>query len=213
MKIKKIIMGLLTLFVLSSLLGCSTSDAAIQKAIERTQEAKNFSESDSTTNLSQTLVPTATFTATPTPGLTIEQKNEISRLELKLDEIGQQISDANKENEEYSGGLIKTYIEVRIQLYEINKALVEQQIIAIESGTQTSIEITGLKPEPEKLDQLLADIEAQKIKNDETRTEIAKYSGGLIKATYQSALATGEYTLSLLEHQYFLAKYGRFPSN
>ena len=212
MKIKQIMMSLITLCVLTLMLGCSTSDAAIQKAIERTQEAKNFSESDSTTNLSQTLVPTATFTATPTPGLTIEQKNEISRLELKLDEIGQQISDANKENEEYSGGLIKTYIEVRIQLYEINKALVEQQIIAIESGTQTSIEITGLKPEPEKLDQLLADIEAQKIKNDETRAEIAKYGAGLIKATYQSALATGEYTLSLLEHQYFLAKYGRFPS-
>lgn len=213
MKFFKLGLGLLSFFVFTSLVGCSSSDAAIQRAIARTQEAKNSFESDGEINLSPTLDPPVTSTTTPTPGLTNEQKNEIGRLQQKLEEINQQIDDASKENEEYSGGLIKTYIEVRIQLYEINKALVEQQIIALESGTQTSIEITALKPEPEKLDQLLADIEAQKIKNDETRAEIAKYSGGLIKVTYQSALATGEYTLSLLEHQYFLAKYGKFPSN
>lgn len=212
MKIKQFGLGLLTVLVLTSLIGCSTSDAAIQRAIARTQEASKVSESESTEIPLQTLAPIATSTATPTPGLTIEQKSEISRLELKLYEIDQQIIEANMENEKYSGGLIKTYIEVRIQLYEINKALVEQQIIAIESGTLTSIEINGLKPEPEILDQLLVDIEAQKLRNDETRAEIAKYGGGLIKATYQSALATGEYTLSLLEHQFFLAKYGRFPS-
>jgi len=39
------------------------------------------------------------------------------------------------------------------------------------------------------------------------------YSGGLVFAAYQLALATGEYKLILLEHKHFQEKYGRYPSD
>lgn len=201
---KKGFVTTIALIVLIMLSSCSPSEKSILEAISKTQALAATASSEP--------IPTQTPTPEPTRGLTPEQQAEIEELQKKLDEVVEQIEEAREEDKLYSGGLVKAYIETRIQIYEINKSLLEQQIIALKSGDITQIEINGPKPQPENIDQLLESIEAQKAKNIEIQAEIAKFGPGLIRSTYQSTLATGEYSLAILEHLLFLAKFGKFPS-
>ena len=116
----------------------------------------------------------------------------------------------NIANAKYSGGLIKTYIEVRIEILKTNKALVTQNIISLESGNLTTIIINLPEPDLDRAADLEKDIENQKKRVDAARSEASKYSGGLVQALSLTTLATEQYTLALLEHQYYLAKYGKY---
>jgi hypothetical protein len=140
--------------------------------------------------------------------LTPEQKLMVAELKEGLSRVRQEITQANADDAAYSGGLIKALIGVRREVLKTNEALIEQRIHAIESGARIDMVVKGTQTDPGKAAELLKEIETQKVKLDDARKESDRYSGGLVKAMSEAAVATNRNTLAMLEQQYFMAKYG-----
>jgi hypothetical protein len=140
--------------------------------------------------------------------LTPEQKQVVADLKEELGRIRQEIEHTKEEDAAYSGGLIKSLIGVRLEVLKTNEALVEQRIHALEAGTRITLVINAAKTDPARAAELTKEIESQKVKLAEARTEADRYSGGLLKAMAETAVATARNTLAMLEQQYLIAKYG-----
>ena len=140
--------------------------------------------------------------------LTPEQKQVVADLGQDLDRIGQEIENATRDDVAYSGGLIKTMIGMRLEVLKTNEALVEQRIHALESGARITVVVDATKPDPTRATELAKEIETQRAKVEEARTEADRYSGGLVQAMAETAVATNRNTLAMLEQQYFVARYG-----
>lgn len=140
--------------------------------------------------------------------LTPEQKQLVADLKHELERIRQEIEEATREDAAYSGGLIKSLIRMRLQVLKTNEALVEQRIHALESGARITLVVNATKPDPGRAAELAKEIESQRAKVAEARAEADRYSGGLVQAMAEAAVATNRSTLALLEQQYLIAKYG-----
>jgi hypothetical protein len=140
--------------------------------------------------------------------LTPEQKQVVADLKQDLDQTRQEIEHATKDDATYSGGLIKTLIGLRLEVLKTNEVLVEQRIHALESGARITVVVNVTKPDSTKATELAKEIESQRAKVEEARAEADRYSGGLVQAMAETAVATSRNTLAMLEQQYFVAKYG-----
>ncbi|MEE9137705.1 MAG: hypothetical protein V3V07_04055 [candidate division NC10 bacterium] len=143
-----------------------------------------------------------------TAELTPEQKQLVADLKQDLGRIRQEIEQATKDDAAYSGGLIKSLIGLRLEVLKTNAALVEQRIHALEAGSRITVVVNATKPDPARAAELAKEIESQKAKVAEARAEADRYSGGLVQAMAETAVATARTTLAMLEQQYFIAKYG-----
>jgi len=140
--------------------------------------------------------------------LTTEQKQLVADLKSDLEQIRQEIEYATRDDAGYSGGLIKSLIGVRLEVLKTNEALVEQRIHALETGARITLVVSATKPDPTRAAELAKEIESQRAKVAEARAEADRYSGGLVQAMAETAVATNRNTLAMLEQQYFVAKYG-----
>jgi hypothetical protein len=140
--------------------------------------------------------------------LTPEEEQTVANLKRELAQVEGEVSQATAEDAEYSGGLIKALIGVRLQVLRTNQALLQQRIHSIESGAEVTIVLTGTKPDPERAATLEREIRQQRDKVAEARSYADQYSGGLVKAIAESTVATAKQTLAMLEQQYLVAKYG-----
>jgi hypothetical protein len=140
--------------------------------------------------------------------LTPEQKQVVAELKEDLDRIRQEIERGMKDDAAYSGGLIKTLIGMRLDVLKTNEALVEQRIHALESGARVTVVVSATNPDPTTATELAEEIESQRAKVEEARAEADRYSGGLVQAMAETAVATNRNTLAMLEQQYLIAKYG-----
>jgi hypothetical protein len=140
--------------------------------------------------------------------LTPEQKQLAVDLKQDLGRIRQEIEHATKDDAAYSGGLIKSLIGVRLEVLRTNEALVEQRIHAIEAGTRITLVVNAAKTDPTRAAELANEIESQKAQVAEARAEADRYSGGLVQAMAETAVATARNTLAMLEQQFFIAQYG-----
>jgi hypothetical protein len=140
--------------------------------------------------------------------LTPEQKQLVADLKQDLGRIREDIEHATKDDAAYSGGLIKSLIGMRLEILKTNEALVEQRIHALEAGARITVVVNATKADPTRAAELAKEIESQKAKVAEARAEADRYSGGLVQAMAETAVATNRNTLAMLEQQYFIAKYG-----
>ncbi len=140
--------------------------------------------------------------------LTPEQKRQVGDLKQDLQKVQKEIEQAKKEDAAYRGGLIKALITMRVEILKTNEALIEQRIHALEGGARTNIVVNVAKSDPTKAADLAKEIEAQKVKVAEAKAESDKYAGGLVKALAETNVTTARNTLTMLEQQYFVAKYG-----
>lgn len=138
----------------------------------------------------------------------VAQESTISDLRSELASIDDAISQANVEDAQLVGGLIKTLIKLRLELLQTNRALVQQRIHAVESGAKITIKLDGSTPNEDRAAQLTREMESLSERIQKTQDEVSKYSGGLIKAQLMSTSATMENTLAILELEYLKAKYG-----
>lgn len=146
--------------------------------------------------------------------LTPEQKKIVAGLKDDLTRVNKDIEQAIQEDANYSGGLIKSLIAVRLEILRTNAALIEQRIHALEGGTRQNVVVNVSKPDQARADELLAEIETQQKKVADARREADRYSGGLVKALSESTAATATNSLAMLEQQNFIAKYGlAMPAN
>ena len=136
------------------------------------------------------------------------EKQSLSDLKWELAQVEGELSQAAAEGAQYSSGLIKELIGVRLQVLKTNRALIQQRVHAIESGTKITIVITGTKPDPERTALLEEDIRQQRTKLAEARAYADQYTGGLLEPIAECFVALSQQVLSMLEQQYLLAKYG-----
>ncbi len=147
-----------------------------------------------------------TFLSVNSAASTVSQSLESLRVEQT--QINQAINLAKEEDSKLSGGLIKALIGARLELLQINSALIQQRINALESGAKIKLILHETKPDLERARNLKSEMDAIKSEIKSKEDEIAKYSGGLIKVTLMSAVATMNNTLAMLQTEYLKAKYG-----
>jgi|APTNR8051073442_1049403.scaffolds.fasta_scaffold04845_1 hypothetical protein len=141
-------------------------------------------------------------------GLASEQNRLVATLKQDLSRIRQEIERGTKEYEAYSGGLIKVLISMRLEILKTNEVLIEQRINAVESGAPITVVVNTTKPDPSRAAELATEVERQQARIAEARAEANLYAGGLVKAMAETAVATNQSTLAMLEQQYLIAKYG-----
>ncbi|WP_340617519.1 hypothetical protein [Xenorhabdus entomophaga] len=140
--------------------------------------------------------------------LSLEEKQQVDNLKVELTQTEKDISIAKLQDEQYAGGLIKSLIEMRLEVLETNKALLQQRINAIESGAEIDIVVNEVKQDPEASNVIKAEIENLKSDIEAAKKDAANYSGGLVQAVKLSTVATQEQTLAMLQQKYLSAKYG-----
>jgi hypothetical protein len=123
-------------------------------------------------------------------------------------EVTEQIKTAESEASKYTGGMIKTLIDLRLETLRVTKALLEQYAIAHTSGAKLDYTLKTTEPDQERADQLLQEIVAATKERDRLRSEAEKYSGGLVQSMALVSLSTQEQTLAMLHQGYYVAKYG-----
>jgi outer membrane murein-binding lipoprotein Lpp len=116
------------------------------------------------------------------PKLTPEQQQTLTQLKLDREAVKAEVAATKVEDARYSGGLIKAYIAMRLEILKTNDALLQQRIDALESGAKMNIVLSAVKSDPEKVNQLAADLTAQREKLTQAKGEADRYSGGLIQA-------------------------------
>jgi hypothetical protein len=140
--------------------------------------------------------------------LTPEQKQLDADLKEELAGVRLDVQEAEKQNAEYSGGLIKSLIAMRLEVLKTNEALVQQRISALESGARIMLTVNGTTPDPARAAAIEREIEAQKVKLAEAQVEADRYSGGLVRGVAETSVATIRTTLALLDQQYLIVHYG-----
>lgn len=141
---------------------------------------------------------------------TSDQKKEDNQRKLidEQSQINQMINQARQEDSKFSGGLIKSLIGIRLEVLQINSALIQQRINALESGAKIKVMLYEAKPDPERARNLKTEMDSIESEIKAKEEEIAKYSGGVIKATLMMTVATMNNTLAMVQTEYLKAKYG-----
>lgn len=133
---------------------------------------------------------------------------DLAALRTEIESLKQRITDSESEDQKYAGGLIKSQIQLRIAVLKTTEALLLQKIAILSTGAKQVFEASVYKPDAAVTTAIEADITALKSRIELARIEADKYTGGLIKATRESTIATMEGTLANLEQRGLIAKYG-----
>lgn len=146
-------------------------------------------------------------------GVVEAQSKGDSGLEKDIQALSLQIDEAQKENAQYSGGLVKTLIILRLQILKNTKAMLEQKKYALKHGIPVKYTYKGEIYHPISADQTIiqgieSDIRDQRTELSKAEAENAKYSGGLVKAMILSQIATIKNTIAMLEQRKLTIKYG-----
>ena len=137
-----------------------------------------------------------------------EDVQRIAALKTELEEVRNEVAEAEKKNASLTGGLVKALVEARLEILKTTEALIQQRIHALEAGAKISVEVSGTKPNEELATRLAQEIETQLKQLTEARAEADKYTGGLVAAMKQATVATQEQTVAMLRQRYLAAKYG-----
>lgn len=138
--------------------------------------------------------------------LTADEKALVEALRSELNLTKQEIGIANSTVSTY-GGAIKLLATVRMEILKTNQALLEQRILAVESGAKINVQIPAVQPDQVLASSIANEITVAKTDIAARQTEANQY-GGLIKALRLATVATQEQTLAMLEQRYLSAKYG-----
>ena len=137
-----------------------------------------------------------------------EDIKKIEGLQIELQKIENEIKEAEIKDASYAGRLIKVLINTRMEILKTNKALIEQRIQSLESGAKITLETYKTEPDSQQASQILEEVEKQTKELESAKREANRYSGGLILAMKQSAIATQEQTIAVLKQKYLILKYG-----
>lgn len=140
--------------------------------------------------------------------LSEEEKALVSVLKTEQQTVVQEIANAEAESGQYSGGLLKGLIDMRLEVLRTNKALIDQRIHAIEARAPVTQQVISYAPDTALVTELEQTIANASEELKTARAEAALYSGGLIQALKLSAVATQEQTLAMLNQRLLVARYG-----
>lgn len=143
-----------------------------------------------------------------TRSLSPEEQAQVQALRTELEATKKEVTAAEAQKAQYSGGFVKALIAIRLELIKTNEALIQQRIHTIESGAKVTIETVETKADAERAGQLEAELGKQEVKVSEAEAKANLYSGGLVGAMAVMGAATERNSLAMLRQQYLIAKYG-----
>lgn len=143
--------------------------------------------------------------------LSPEEQAQVASLKQELSTTDTAIADAIATDAKYSGGTIKAFATLRVEILKTNKVLVQQRIAGIEAGAPITVKIVVSKGDPERAQTLAAELAIQEKKAAAAESRAIAVGGGLIGAMTQLQAATARNTVALLQQQYLIAKYGLQP--
>lgn len=126
--------------------------------------------------------------------------------------LDKDINETQIASQKYSGGLILTLINMRLETLKSTKTMLEQKSKGLNRFIPVSYSIDGQEYlPPANKDILLQDLEKDmkhlKNKLAEAEKKSNRYSGGLLKVTHLMEAATIQNSIALLEQKELLLKY------
>lgn len=136
----------------------------------------------------------------------------VTSLQAELDSVETQIASAEKENDKYTGGLVKALINSQIETLKQTRAMLQQRRDSWLYGVNLSFTVEGKQfVMPAEAKALLPNIEHEIAENKEKIKEqelvVSQYSGGLVHALSVSTLETMRQTQAMLEQRRLAIKY------
>jgi len=145
--------------------------------------------------------------------LEVALRPEISTLEIDRDRetINTQLKEAQTEAAKYSGGVIKTFLDLRIEILRNTLAMLDQKRSSYLRLITLRFTVDG-RPLSAASDAQLREIE-EEIKQVERKVadakrEVSQYTGGLLQIMALMKVATEEASASTLRLKFYSAKYG-----
>lgn len=138
-----------------------------------------------------------------------------TEIDKDIESISSEIKQAREESNKYESGLVKVFIEIRIQVLENTKAMLLQKRTGLSRFINIKYLVDGKsfdKPanSQELIKQIDEDISQYQTKLMEAEKENEQYEGGLVKSFALLRIETTKATLAMLESQKLSLKYG-FP--
>jgi hypothetical protein len=132
-------------------------------------------------------------------------------LDSDLGLVREQIEDALREDEKYSGGAIKALIQLRLNTLQHTKALLEQKRSALLKRVWTRYSIDGHSIAPATnadLAAIMVEIAEAEEKLKRSTLNAERYSGGLIQAMALMTAETDRISVAQLRLKFYSAKHG-----
>lgn len=143
--------------------------------------------------------------------LTPEQKDYVAKLASELSQTKSETESTKQALTSYSSGLIKTLLSTKLEILQTTEALIEQRMLAVESGSPVKVETVTSLPDEALASSIAGEIQSMKKSINDAKIDAEKYTGGLIQSLKLSTIATAEQSLAMLEQRYLVAKYGLNP--
>jgi hypothetical protein len=141
---------------------------------------------------------------TQTVRTALENGSALAELKSDLAAIQSQITESEKEDARYRGGLTKALTGSTIAILRQTEAILEQKIVSLRGGARPVMVSAATSPTLAEVEQQIATNES-KIKLQEV--EAARYSGGLTLAVSLATLETLRQTHAMLEQRRIALKY------
>jgi hypothetical protein len=141
------------------------------------------------------------------------QDPAVSTFEIDRDRasIASELSKMEAESEKYSGGLLKSLIEIRIAMQRNALAMLDQKKASFVRRISLNYTIEGKSIQPASdadLSDILEDLSQAEKKASASRLEAEKYSGGLLQSMALIKAETDKLSVSQLRLKFYSAKHG-----
>jgi hypothetical protein len=141
-----------------------------------------------------------------TPPTTQDLDNDLAQIRIQIDAS---VSDGEK----FSGGLIKSIVDLRREILKISETMLIQKRAAVLRRVDLRYNVEGKKlsdATDEELKKVESDLEIAKAKLAKSEKEAARYSGGLLQVLALTSveldkLSISQLTLSLVSMKYGIA--------
>jgi hypothetical protein len=140
-------------------------------------------------------------------GCSEEDTPDGSDLRTNLAELRDQIEEAEDAAQRHKAGLLGEMVEMRREVLLLSVAILENRLIANESGVPSKVVAPALLPNPARAEQILRHIAATEDALDKAREDAAEREG-MAGSLSQTTVVTQELTLAQLRLAYFQAAYG-----
>lgn len=141
------------------------------------------------------------------------QEPATSTFEIDRDRAANQaeLRSAEEEVSKYSGGLVKTYIDLRIAMLRTTAVMLDQKRSSLIRRISLNYAVDGAsfhEASNAELNTIIADIVEADRKIASARQEADRYTGGLIRTMALVRVSTEEANMAQLRMKFYSAKYG-----
>jgi len=136
---------------------------------------------------------------------------DTTSLNSDLGRVREQIEDARRQDEKFSGGAIKALIQLRLNMLHHTEALLEQKKSALLRRVWMHYTVNGhpvAVASNADLDDIIVEIEQAEEKLKRSTLNAEQYSGGLIQVMALMTAETDRMSVAQLRLKFYSAKYG-----